>query len=724
MRICPDCGYQGTEARCPRDGTPLVPAPDPSAPQPVAPPIPLDDEDEDDGDEVTDVSAAGSSGSRSSSRPASWQAQEPGTGNRSDPLIGTIMEGRYEILSRIGAGGMGVVYRARQTTMDRIVAVKVLLRSLASNETNVKRFQLEARAASRLNHPNTITIHDFGQTRDGTLYIAMEFLDGESLDRVLQREKRLDPQRVVRIMTQVCRSLAEAHAAGIIHRDLKPDNIFLNRINNEPDFVKVLDFGVAKLKDPGSIGDGSGTLTQAGMIFGTPKYMSPEQAQSFELDPTSDIYSLGIIMYELLAGRPPFTGDAPLSILIKHVHEQPAPLSQLVPGGAIPPALEAVVMKALQKNRQYRQQSANELRLELEEALLTFTSAPSQVLLQVGSLAAHPAFKPPGVASSPRLDALVGMPTEPETDVPQTLPQGKFPQGRTPPRSEPVEAWDFSSEEGGALPIRPEPQPRWKRLVLALLVVLLAAGLAGALWVVRSQLAPPQPLSGSAATTGPGTASSAAAGKGPGAAAARADAGAHRAPSPDGGSPPEEPQKLAQVGVGAADAGTPEKSAEAASKPPAGRPGTPPPRKPPAPAGSAGDVKPPVRDTVELRLDANERGVSVYVNGSEFVGLTPTRIKRKKELLPITLTFRKQGWRDEQTIVTLDRDQLVKVELSPIRGTSTASLPVAGSTPQGGATASPPSSTTPPPPPPPPPKEGGSKDFGKFGDFKTLDFDR
>jgi serine/threonine-protein kinase len=608
--------------------------------------------------------------------------------SKPDPLIGTVMEGRYEVLARIGAGGMGAVYRARQAAMDRIVAVKVLLRSLASNEINVRRFQQEARAASRLNHPNTITIHDFGQAKDGTLYIVMEFLEGDPLDRVIAREKPLAPERTVRIMAQVCRSLAEAHDAGIIHRDLKPDNIFLLNRGNEPDFVKVLDFGVAKLKDPGGTGDSAGTLTQAGMIFGTPKYMSPEQAQSLDLDPTSDLYALGVIMYEMLTGTPPFTGDAPLTILIKHVHEQPPPL----PPGLVPPALEAVVLKALQKDRRLRQQSATELRRELEDALLTFAARPSEVLLQVGTGVAPVATwtgSVPAAGGSGYLPA----------GYPAPLPGAPSPAPRP---ADPSAAWDFSGEEAATPPPAPSPRPGSKRLPLVAALLLLLGGGAAA-WFFAG---PRPPAPAAAPDAGPRPAAAALAAKPPAddlGPPGRPDGGVVTAASPDATSP-------------SADAGPP---ATASTAPPSRRPppeSRPTPGKTPPPEGSGGDVRAP-GGQVRLKVTSAPPGAMVLVNGVQ-VGLTPTTLFRPKGLIPITLVVKKSGYRDGSTIADLRHDQQLNVQLEPLTpSTPTAALPT------GGSVSPPPPTPAPTPPPPPPPTPPGKDDkFGKFGDFKPLQF--
>lgn len=278
---------------------------------------------------------------------------------KTEALIGTTIAGRYTLTAKIGAGGMGVVYKATQGAVERDVAIKVLLPELVDDESLVARFHLEAKAASRLVHPNTITVFDFGQHED-LLFIAMEFLEGQSLSRVLQQGP-LPPARVVKIMLQALRSLAEAHTKGVIHRDIKPDNLFLTKLGDESDFVKVLDFGVAKLH-----GSQQKTLTQAGMIFGTPTYMSPEQARCQPLDPRSDIYALGVLMYEMLLGQCPFTAEEPVGLLLKHVTEPPPSFDELRPDLQIPKPIEAVVMKALEKDRDARYQTADEMANHLE----------------------------------------------------------------------------------------------------------------------------------------------------------------------------------------------------------------------------------------------------------------------------------------------------------------------------------------------------------------------
>jgi len=283
---------------------------------------------------------------------------DPGT----DPMIGRLIHGRFLIESRIGAGGMGIVYKARQTGIDRPVAVKMLLRELAGDEKVIKRFQIEALAVSRLNHPNTIRIYDFGQIEDGTLYFAMEFLEGRNLEQTLRREGALSVRRSLHIMRQIAASLTEAHEKGIVHRDLKPDNVFLVRVGEDADFVKVLDFGVAKLREADQR---QGTVTQAGTIFGTPRYMAPEQCRSMAVDHRADLYAIGVIGYELMTGRPPFDAENPLAILIQHVQEPPPAMAEARPDLEVPEEVEALVMRCLQKDPGDRFQTAADLVAEI-----------------------------------------------------------------------------------------------------------------------------------------------------------------------------------------------------------------------------------------------------------------------------------------------------------------------------------------------------------------------
>jgi serine/threonine-protein kinase len=284
---------------------------------------------------------------------ASLEAEKPA--DTKDTLLGRVIADRFEIVSRIGSGGMGAVYKARQVGMDRHVAIKVLLRELAHDEKVARRFKIEALAVSRLTHPNTIRIYDFGQLDDGLLYFAMEFLEGISLERARRRDGPMSVTRVLHVVRQIADSLTEAHGKGIVHRDLKPDNIYLSPVGGDPDFVKVLDFGVAKLREADQR---QGTLTQAGVIFGTPRYMAPEQCRSLPVDHRADLYSVGVLAYEMLTGRPPFDAENPLSILIQHVQEPPPPMAEARPDIEVPAEVEAFVLKALEKSPDRRFQTA------------------------------------------------------------------------------------------------------------------------------------------------------------------------------------------------------------------------------------------------------------------------------------------------------------------------------------------------------------------------------
>jgi hypothetical protein len=276
-----------------------------------------------------------------------------------DPLLGKVLADRFEMLDRIGEGGMGTVYRARQVSVDRIVAIKVLNPQIANDPQWVPRFINEAKACSKLQHPNTVRLIDFGQTRDGLLFMAMEFLDGMAIRTAIDRFGRMQPQRVMKIISQCCQSLSEAHALGIIHRDIKPDNIFLVTLGGQPDFVKILDFSVAKLKQA----SGSAMQTQAGVVFGTPNYMSPEQGRGLPLDARSDIYALGIVAYEMLMGRPPFTSQNPMEVLAMHVR---TPVPPMV---GVPDPVAQVVMRSLAKDPAHRQQNVEQLNNECQQVM-------------------------------------------------------------------------------------------------------------------------------------------------------------------------------------------------------------------------------------------------------------------------------------------------------------------------------------------------------------------
>jgi serine/threonine-protein kinase len=265
----------------------------------------------------------------------------------SDPWIGKVMSERYRVVNIIGEGGMGRVYLAEQQMgrITRKVAVKTLHPDLAADPLIAKRFNREAETVIRLGHPNTITFHDFGQTEDGTLFIVMEYINGESLAQVL-KQGPMAPKRIDNILDQICSSLHEAHEMGIIHRDLKPDNIILTQRVSQSDFIKVLDFGIAKRTE---LDADSLKMTRAGVVLGTPPYMSPEQFAGQPLDRRSDIYSLGIVTYEMLTGRLPFEARTPWEWATKHLSAQPLPFDHCSTA-PIPERCCLAVHRAISKN--------------------------------------------------------------------------------------------------------------------------------------------------------------------------------------------------------------------------------------------------------------------------------------------------------------------------------------------------------------------------------------
>ena len=281
-----------------------------------------------------------------------------------DPLIGAVVGERYRIVSRIGIGGMGAVYRAEHTMMRRDLAIKVLLSELGGREEFARRFEREAESASRLAHPNIITVTDFGRTPNGALFLAMEFLAGDSLTALI-KEGPLPRERALAIIRQILRALDHAHGAGVVHRDLKPDNIMLVERDGHKDVVKILDFGIAKVMQPAS---GQEALTQAGVIFGTPEYLSPEQALGEGVDARADLYAAGVILYEMLLGRRPFESDDKVKIISMHLSHAPPRMRDANPTVDVSVPLEQVVLQALEKHRENRFASATAFLQALEDS--------------------------------------------------------------------------------------------------------------------------------------------------------------------------------------------------------------------------------------------------------------------------------------------------------------------------------------------------------------------
>jgi tRNA A-37 threonylcarbamoyl transferase component Bud32 len=301
---------------------------------------------------------------------------QPATPLPSDPYIGKVVGERYRLLQRIGEGGMGSVYRAEHTLMKKVVALKLLHGELGRVEEMVRRFEREAQSASRLAHPNIISVTDFGRAESGELYLVMELVPGCGLDDAIREARYLPVPRALAITRQILAGLAHAHAQGVVHRDLKPANVMLTRApdGRGEDAVKILDFGVAKMTQAAP---GDRPLTQTAMVFGTPSYMSPEQATGQEADGRSDIYACGVILYELLTGKKPFVAGDLVKVLAMQVTARPPAFATAAPEVRVPAALEAVVMRALEKDRARRYQTAQ----AFAEALagLELTMAPSAV---------------------------------------------------------------------------------------------------------------------------------------------------------------------------------------------------------------------------------------------------------------------------------------------------------------------------------------------------------
>ena len=429
-------------------------------------------------------------------------------------MVGTTILDRYELKELIGLGGMGAVFRGVQRTINRDVALKLLPKL---DPLTAARFHREAKTASRLSHPNTITVFDFGQTPEGYLFLVMEHLQGQTLRRVLKKTGPLHPRRALHVAIQVCRSLSEAHSMGIVHRDIKPDNIFLLHRDEDPDFVKVLDFGIAKIL----IGeDTEEDLTQQGRIVGTPRYMAPEQVMSLPVDHRADIYALCVILYQMLTGTPPFDDVSTPMLMMKHAHEMPQEFHKRLEGSQLerlPPGIEAVVMKGLSKRPDHRHQTIDALRAELElvKSTLTgradprmsgrFTAVPHSPSNQAEALAysaAAAAVPRPPLPSDPSNPSYPPYPSNPSmgdpshpsfprhpsgasTSSPTTAPHTPWPSGQAPALSgphpsltgapyPPSGAWPAQPAQPGA-DLRGEPQPPPRsggRLVVGLVGVI------------------------------------------------------------------------------------------------------------------------------------------------------------------------------------------------------------------------------------------------------------
>jgi serine/threonine-protein kinase len=283
-------------------------------------------------------------------------------------LTGKLLNNRYQVEQKIGEGGFGAVYRAKQTGMGRTVALKVLHARMAKDAQVIGRFKREAQASSALRAPHTVQVYDFDQSPEGVMYLSMEMLQGKSLHAILKEEGALEPIRMAKVMDGIADSLGEAHGQGIVHRDIKPENIYLEP-RPTPDFVKVLDFGIAKIVSGDGLQQSGPALTAAGQTLGTLEYMSPEQLMGAQLDGRSDLYALGILSYEMMTGALPFPAKTPGEMITAHLKTVPPPPSKAKPQAGIPPLMDQIILKLLEKSRDKRYKDTAELRGELARVI-------------------------------------------------------------------------------------------------------------------------------------------------------------------------------------------------------------------------------------------------------------------------------------------------------------------------------------------------------------------
>ncbi len=324
---------------------------------------------------------------------------------RVDPLIGMVVAERYRIVDALGRGGMGIVYKVEHTRIGKLLAMKLLAGELSRNQEVVRRFKTEALTASRLSSPNTVQVFDYGAS-DGLTYLVMELVSGDDLGRVLKLVGALPPTRIGRIVVQIASSLAEAHAAGIVHRDIKPENVMIVRGRDGSDIAKVLDFGLAKLREGSELSE----LTSQGAIVGTPYFMSPEQIRGEMVDPRSDIYSLGALMYRALTGVYPFNGPSPMSVFAKHLTEPAVPPHEILT--SVPRGMSDIVLRALRKDPAERFQRIEDLQAAVVNELSELGTSGIETLLDSGALRtlakpvpAAEAAHVPALATRDELDA-------------------------------------------------------------------------------------------------------------------------------------------------------------------------------------------------------------------------------------------------------------------------------------------------------------------------------
>ncbi|MGE0871945.1 MAG: protein kinase [Kofleriaceae bacterium] len=418
-------------------------------------------------------------------------AQPPRPRTRSqleDLLLNSVLNNRFKIESKIGEGGFGSVYRGTQLATGRKVALKLLHPEMTKDENLVNRFRREGMVLCNLRDAHTITTYDFDRTPDGTLYIAMELLEGKSLHQIFHEQAPLEWKRVFKILTEMCSSLAEAHAQGIVHRDLKPENIYLENRPGNPEFVKILDFGIAKVMRGDTIDPQSPQLTATGQTLGTLEYMSPEQLMGKALDGRSDVYALGVVAYEMITGRLPFPdAKGPAGLITAQLKQTPAAPSTVNTRAGLPPSADRLILKCLEKDKNNRFADVTLLASALQEVLTEAATGASSSHHRVS-----PEPDPRAMAAAPSaVAAAYGPPGYPQ---PQAVPHGHLPapgHAATPPAGAPnVPGASFSPP--AAAPLYPqasqtqlhahqtEPRvrssARWVWWIVGLLAIGAAAG--------------------------------------------------------------------------------------------------------------------------------------------------------------------------------------------------------------------------------------------------------
>lgn len=397
---------------------------------------------------------------------------------------GTLVRGKYRILSKIGQGGMGSVYKALHVSFDELRALKVMSPELLRDELFVKRFKHEAVITRRLQHPNAVRVDDIDETEDGRPFIVMEYIEGESLKKLIKREGGLPVPRVCRVIKQVAAALDAAHRLGMVHRDIKPDNIVLVQAP-EGEQAKVLDFGIAKVKE-GRLGStGSMTLTGTGVVIGTPQYMSPEQAmgkRGDQLDGRSDLYSLGVVMYEMLVGELPFKADTSMEMLLAHLMKAPTPIRTLRPELQIPEPVAALVMRLLEKKAELRPATGQALIAEIERAEGALVAPAATRVAEAGSLYS------PSAAEALRAALRATSPARPSSGLPPVVPAPVTPAPQARPAAV-ARAAVAPAPQPRAVPAA--PPPRSSQWGLWVSIGILVVGLGGGGWYYITHRPPP-----------------------------------------------------------------------------------------------------------------------------------------------------------------------------------------------------------------------------------------